>query len=405
MNYSTMDEASKEEFSTRDMFNSCDTMNEWVSLIDKPSKSTDIITSANDLLRKQLDHDKNIHDNEKSLLTLPILEPGESLVIETNKLNCSGEGSVDDLALIEPIPIEKIPSLEFPSLERSETKDNFASTSFGESRDDLSHFSQIEPIPFLPRSRSAPCQYSSPLSNDNNDNSAMLPHCSSVPSFSPAMMQYHSRYVNQVGPTRNLPMEEIPSAMPAFFPDPSATGFVQQQKSSKPNIDISKILAAKLTRPEKRKLQQQQQKPLPPSKQKKKHVLPQSFEPSPYTVICGRGKEATESPGNIRFRAIVKQHVKEFMDSPGKLERSYVVSKVINIIRKSTPEGAFVKFENGRWWEMSDRVVREKVGSLFRDCLPSTYKSSSKNKIERRRNRRMSSGNSVNSDSSSSKSD
>ena len=34
-------------------------------------------------------------------------------------------------------------------------------------------------------------------------------------------------------------------------------------------------------------------------------VLPRNYEPSPYDVICGRGKQARDHPGNIQFRKYV----------------------------------------------------------------------------------------------------
>lgn len=58
------------------------------------------------------------------------------------------------------------------------------------------------------------------------------------------------------------------------------------------------------------------------------------------------------------------------------------------MIREACPVGAFVTFENGRWWEVSERTSREKVGSLFRDCLAGKYKSSAQNKIAQRKVKR-----------------
>ena len=61
------------------------------------------------------------------------------------------------------------------------------------------------------------------------------------------------------------------------------------------------------------------------------------------------------------------------------------MSKVLNIIEQSCPIGAFVKYENGRWWSAGERASREKIGASFRDALHTLYKSSSKSKVAMRR--------------------
>jgi hypothetical protein len=62
----------------------------------------------------------------------------------------------------------------------------------------------------------------------------------------------------------------------------------------------------------------------------------------------------------------------------------------MEIIRKASPEGAFIKLENGRWFEVSERYAREKVGAWYRDCLHTHYKSSSKAKHARKMAQRVS---------------
>ena len=69
-------------------------------------------------------------------------------------------------------------------------------------------------------------------------------------------------------------------------------------------------------------------------------------------------------------------------------DKMAIVDQVLHIIRKACPVGAFVKFENGRYYEIDDRSAREKVGAHFRDCLAEQYKSSAKNKIAKRKERK-----------------
>ena len=117
-----------------------------------------------------------------------------------------------------------------------------------------------------------------------------------------------------------------------------------------------------------------------------KRELPNGFKPTPYSVICGRGKECFESEGvspviddmtfcnrsldhsytsftlslagnnvqNKRFRGIINKFLNEYTSAPGKSEKSRIVSRAMNIIRDKSPEGAFVKFENGKWYELID---------------------------------------------------
>lgn len=91
----------------------------------------------------------------------------------------------------------------------------------------------------------------------------------------------------------------------------------------------------------------------------------------------------------------------------------------MDIIRKASPDGSFVKLEKGVWFEVSGRYAREKVGTSgvgytirprtmipytcltynissslsgawFRDCLSSKYRSSSKAKHARKMAKRVS---------------
>lgn len=108
--------------------------------------------------------------------------------------------------------------------------------------------------------------------------------------------------------------------------------------------------------------------PLPSSaygrnKKPKTNVLPADFTPTQWTVQLGRGR-CSESVGNRRMRLVVKNHLKEYSEAKEKLQKSFVVSRVMKIIREASPVGAFVKFEKGRWYEVDERAAREKV-SLF----------------------------------------
>ena len=99
-----------------------------------------------------------------------------------------------------------------------------------------------------------------------------------------------------------------------------------------------------------------------------KTPLPDHFEPSPYSVLIGRGKACTEATGNKRLKVIVSTFLDEYSRAAeSRIEKSIIVSKIIDMVRDATPQGAFVKQEDGIWWEVSDHVARERVGSMLRD--------------------------------------
>lgn len=68
-----------------------------------------------------------------------------------------------------------------------------------------------------------------------------------------------------------------------------------------------------------------------------------------------------------------------------KTDKSLVVSILVNRVRHANPEGGFVKNYGGRWYRVSDRYSREKVGQQFRDLLHTKYRSSTKAKAEKRK--------------------
>ena len=113
--------------------------------------------------------------------------------------------------------------------------------------------------------------------------------------------------------------------------------------------------------------------------------LPASFEPSKYTVLCGRGSKCTKSSGNTHLKMLVQSHLDGYSQAKNKIEKTSIVSSIIGTVKDLSPEGGFVKFENGAWWEVEDAFAREKIGCLFRDALHMLYRSSTKAKQDRKR--------------------
>jgi hypothetical protein len=116
--------------------------------------------------------------------------------------------------------------------------------------------------------------------------------------------------------------------------------------------------------------------------------LPASFVPGPGFVICAKGKQAKAHSGNRMLRFLVESNLQDYSECPSKLERSFIVSQIIKSIRQN---GGFVRSVNERWYDVSDRNAREKIGQMFRDSLSGMFKSSTKAKASIRRQRAASS--------------
>ena len=108
-------------------------------------------------------------------------------------------------------------------------------------------------------------------------------------------------------------------------------------------------------------------------------ILPISFQPHPYSVVVGKGREAKDNIGNKRLKVLASLHLTKYAKAANdKPEKSRIVSSVVATIREACPLGAFIRLGNsGRWYNVRDCVAREKVGYTFRELLGDKYKSSS----------------------------
>lgn len=129
-----------------------------------------------------------------------------------------------------------------------------------------------------------------------------------------------------------------------------------------------------------------------PTKKRSAHKfkLPSNFVPGKYTVLCGRGKLCSESPGNKHLRSLVAAFLTPYSMAKSKSEKSAIVSAIIHYIRQASPyDGIFVKEDEAsggqrEWWEVDESFAREKIGCIFRDVLHTQYKSSTKAKHARK---------------------
>ena len=118
---------------------------------------------------------------------------------------------------------------------------------------------------------------------------------------------------------------------------------------------------------------------------KEKVRLPDDFKPHPHTVLCGRGKSITMSSGNRRLSSIVDSHLMAYSKAKNKVEKSSIVSSILSGVKEGYDHGAFVKLEDGVYWEIDESSAREKIGCILRDRLHSKYRSSNKSKLARKK--------------------
>jgi hypothetical protein len=117
----------------------------------------------------------------------------------------------------------------------------------------------------------------------------------------------------------------------------------------------------------------------------KKERLQDDFQPSEYSVLCGRGKESFNHAGNRRFRTLASMFIDRYSQADTKAAKTAIVSEIITVIRQAG--GNFCKYYSkcDAWFEVGDHHAREKVSGLLRDLLHTQYRSSAKAKVGRRK--------------------
>lgn len=111
--------------------------------------------------------------------------------------------------------------------------------------------------------------------------------------------------------------------------------------------------------------------------------------PTASTVVIGKGSVPKKAPGNRKLRAIVQEKVPEYVNAKSKMVKSSIVTDIYFAIEEAClKEGSsppFVRYDKDGYSRSSESIAREKITSAFRDCLHDKYKSSSKNKVAKRR--------------------
>lgn len=111
--------------------------------------------------------------------------------------------------------------------------------------------------------------------------------------------------------------------------------------------------------------------------------------PTVSTVVIGKGSVPKKAPGNRKLREMVAEKILEYANATSKIAKSTIVTDIYfaiedNCLREgsSTP---FLRYDRNGYSKISESLGREKITSTFRDSLCDRYKSSSKNKVARRR--------------------
>eukprot|EP00934_Nitzschia_sp_Nitz4_P008883 Nitzschia sp. Nitz4//scaffold313_size41840//4027//5154//NITZ4_007429-RA/size41840-processed-gene-0.0-mRNA-1//1//CDS//3329547409//8873//frame0 len=126
--------------------------------------------------------------------------------------------------------------------------------------------------------------------------------------------------------------------------------------------------------------------------------LPESFKPTPYTVIIGRHSEAKTNLGNKRLQILASNYLSHYSAAQNRRIKTAIVNEIRETILNA--DGMFIVKNredktDKRWYHASDAVVREKIGYVLRDLLSHMYRSSSRAKVERKRLRKKAEGGEV----------
>jgi hypothetical protein len=91
------------------------------------------------------------------------------------------------------------------------------------------------------------------------------------------------------------------------------------------------------------------------------------FQPSLFSVICGRGKDSYDHAGNHHFRELANMFVARYARAGSKIEKSKIVSEMVAMIHQA--DGIFCKYEDGAWFQVGEQCAREKASALLRGIL------------------------------------
>lgn len=104
---------------------------------------------------------------------------------------------------------------------------------------------------------------------------------------------------------------------------------------------------------------------------------------SPKDVLSGRGGATNNHPGNKTFRAIVADHMPEYL-AARKKEKANIAKRIVSLIKQDG--GRFLKrsSDSDTWLEVSDKKATEKTSQALREGLDVRHKTYRPEKMARR---------------------
>lgn len=81
-------------------------------------------------------------------------------------------------------------------------------------------------------------------------------------------------------------------------------------------------------------------------------------KPSTQDILCGRGHQYYEHPGNRFFRETINDSLDGYVQADSKLSRTLIVSAIHKVIKKSS---RFLRYEKKvtSWIELDDNLARK----------------------------------------------
>lgn len=84
-------------------------------------------------------------------------------------------------------------------------------------------------------------------------------------------------------------------------------------------------------------------------------------------VLCGRGGETNQHPGNVYYRTLVKARQMAYLQAR-RSDKPRIAASVVKIIREVG--GRFLKRHGGCWVDVGDKKAREKTSQALRENAP-----------------------------------
>lgn len=87
-------------------------------------------------------------------------------------------------------------------------------------------------------------------------------------------------------------------------------------------------------------------------------------KPSTQDILCGRGHQYYEHPGNRFFRETINDSLDGYVQADSKLSRTLIVSAIHKVIKKSS---RFLRYEKKvtSWVELDDNLARKYHPSML----------------------------------------